>query len=82
MICDRNLKIWSRCQISDYKKKFQKSRNEKRKGFAISKLCNLFAGGKKNFGKTLKQNIILYYCTVSYDFQKQVWNKWQKLLYR
>ena len=72
MICERNLKIWSRCRVSDYKKKLQKSRNENRKGFAISKLCNLFVSGKKNFRKTLKQNISLYYCTVSYDFQKQV----------
>ena len=72
MICERNLKIWSRCRVSDYKKKLQKSRNENRKGFAISKLCNLFTSAKKNFGKTLKQNISLYYCTISYDFQKQV----------
>ena len=66
----------------DYKKKLQKSRNENRKGFAISKLRNFFMSGKKNFGKALKQNISLYYCFILYDFQKQVWNKWQKLLYR
>ena len=31
----------------DYKKKLQKSPNENRKGFAISKLHTLFTGGKK-----------------------------------
>ena len=31
----------------DYKKKLQKSRNENRKGFAISKIHTLFTGGKK-----------------------------------
>ena len=72
MICERNLKIWFRCRMLDYKKKLQKSWNENRKGFAISKLCNVFTSGTKNFGKTLKQNISSYYCTISYDFQKQV----------
>ena len=54
----------------DYKKKLQKSRNENRKGFAISKLRNFFMSGKKNFGKALKQNISLCHCFILYDFQK------------
>ena len=35
----------------DYKKKLQKSQNENRKDFAISKLCNLFTSGKKTLVK-------------------------------
>ena len=37
----------------------------------------LFLRVAKNYDKNLKQNISLYYCTISYYFQKQVWNKWQ-----
>ena len=51
----------------DYRNKLQKSQNEKRKGFVLSKICTLFAGDEN-----LKQNVSLYYCTISYYFQKQV----------
>ena len=37
------------CRIFDYKKKFQKSQNEKRKGFAVWQ--QLFTGGKKTLVK-------------------------------
>ena len=47
----------------DYKKKLQKSRNENRKGFAISKLHTLFTGGKKLWYKPETKNfiVLLYY---------------------
>ena len=47
----------------DYKKKLQKSPNENRKGFAISKLHTLFTGGKKLWYKSEAKKIIvlLYY---------------------
>ena len=46
----------------DYKKKLQKSQNENRKGFAISKIHALQVA--KNFGINLKQKkfvVLLYY---------------------
>ena len=44
MTCKCSLKTWPRFRMFDYKKKF--SRNENRKGFAISKLRTLYTGGK------------------------------------
>ena len=38
------LKIWSRFRMLEYKKKLQKSQNENRKGFPISKLRTHFMG--------------------------------------
>ena len=43
----------------DYKKKLQKSRNENRKSFAISKLHTLFTGSKKLWYKPKTKNFIL-----------------------
>ena len=60
MICKRNLKIWARCRMFDYKKKLQNSRNENRKGFATSKLCNLFTSGKKNYFIVLLQYFMTF----------------------
>ena len=33
--------------------------------------CSFFLGVAKNFGKSLKQNISLYYCIISYYYQKR-----------
>ena len=42
------------------------------KRFCYIETYTLFLRVAKNYDKNLKQNISLYYCTISYYFQKQV----------
>ena len=47
MTCERSLKTSSRLQMFDYKNKLEKSQNQNRKDFAISKLRTLLRVARK-----------------------------------